>query len=54
VLVRKFDRALAEGAAATCRAVVAELVRSARNAAELEERREKLDQLRDLPIRRRE
>jgi predicted nucleic acid-binding protein len=54
VLVRKFDRALAEGAAATCRAVVAELVRSARNPAELEERRERLDELRDLPIRRRE
>jgi predicted nucleic acid-binding protein len=49
-----FNRAVAQGQIATCRAVAVELVRSSRTVSEIEDRREKLNALRDLPIRRRE
>jgi predicted nucleic acid-binding protein len=47
-------RAVDGGEIATCRFVVLELLRSARNAGELASARTNLDELRDLPIRRRE
>jgi predicted nucleic acid-binding protein len=53
-LARAFDLAAAEGKIATCRAVAVEMLRSTRGGIEFAEVREKLDALRDLPIRRRE
>jgi predicted nucleic acid-binding protein len=52
--MRTFDDALTEGGIATCRFVVCELLRGARNVSELALLRDGLDALRDLPIRRRE
>lgn len=51
---RAFEHDLATGAIAICRVVVLELLRGPREAAELARRRDELDRLRDLPIRRRE
>jgi predicted nucleic acid-binding protein len=49
-----FDQRVARGQIATCRPVVLELLARAASAVELERRRQSLDVLRDLPVRRRE
>jgi predicted nucleic acid-binding protein len=49
-----FDQRLRHGEIATCRMVVLEILRTARNSDELARVRHDLEQLRDLPIRRRE
>jgi predicted nucleic acid-binding protein len=49
-----FDQRLRRGEIATCRMVVLELLKTANNARDLDRIRDDLDQLRDLPIRRRE
>ena len=51
---REFHHRVVEGAIATCRPVVMELLFETRDAAGFTARREELDSLRDLPIRRRE
>lgn len=53
-IAAEFDGSVRTGQIATCRIVVLELLRTARNAKELVRIREDLDQLRDLPIRRRD
>ena len=50
----EFDARVTGGRIATCRPVVLELLTEARSAADLEHKREGLDALRDLPVRRRE
>jgi len=50
----EFDGAVRDGDIATCRVVFFELLRSVRDATEFVPRRDALDALRDLPIRRRE
>jgi len=49
-----FDDRLRRGEIATCRMVVLELLKTANNARDLDRIRDDLDQVRDLPIRRRE
>jgi predicted nucleic acid-binding protein len=54
VVQTDFDARVSAGQIATCRPVVLELLTEARSPTELERRREGLDALRDLPVRRRE
>ena len=49
-----FDARVSAGQIATCRPVVLELLTEARSATEVERRREGLDVLRDISVRRRE